>query len=200
MRKLHIGAGPHLLEGWLNGDIEPWFLGHLRNHSILLDATKRFPFADDTFDYIFTEHMIEHVDYSDGFRMLQECYRVLKPGGHIRIATPDLEKLVRLYDPSKGEVENRYIRWAVDKSLSHIGVYEPGFVINNFFRKWGHRFIYDRSTLHYAMRQTGFIEIVPYAPRESENPALRELERHGETIGEEMNRFETMVLEGRRPN
>src|SRR5579863_5675247 len=80
---LQIGAGPHRLAGWLQTDLEP----DLR--SVYLDATKRFPFADGTFDYIVAEHVIEHVRYEDALKMLHECYRVLKNGGVIRISTPN---------------------------------------------------------------------------------------------------------------
>jgi predicted SAM-dependent methyltransferase len=53
-------------------------------------------FEDNTFDYIFSEHMIEHVDHDGAVAMLRECYRVLKPGGTICMATPDLAVIVGL--------------------------------------------------------------------------------------------------------
>ena len=66
VRKLHIGCGSHILPGWLNSDY------FTRSSDILhLDATRPFPFNDDEFDYIFSEHMIEHISYSQGFRQLR---------------------------------------------------------------------------------------------------------------------------------
>jgi predicted SAM-dependent methyltransferase len=62
---------------------------------VVLPLSSPTPFASDTFDFIFSEHMIEHVSHDDGAKMLAECHRVLKPGGHIRITTPDLAFLVR---------------------------------------------------------------------------------------------------------
>jgi predicted SAM-dependent methyltransferase len=58
------------------------------------------------FDYVFSEHMIEHVSYAEGLLMLRECLRVLKPGGRIRIATPSLEVLLDLYKPSKTPIQH----------------------------------------------------------------------------------------------
>ena len=70
VRKLHIGCGDHILHTWLNADFEPE-----KAEVMHLDARARFPFKDSEFSYVFSEHMIEHISYSDGLRMLTECYR-----------------------------------------------------------------------------------------------------------------------------
>lgn len=67
IRKLHLGAATSLLDGWLNTDILP-----VSGKSIYLNATKLFPIADNTFDYIFSEHMIEHIGYEEGLFMQYE--------------------------------------------------------------------------------------------------------------------------------
>ena len=100
--KLHLGAGPNILAGWLNTDVEPKGIG-----VYYLDAGKPFPIQDQAFDYIFNEHLIEHFTYRDGLRVLQECYRVLKPGGAIRIATPDMDKIIGLRTKEKNDLQNR---------------------------------------------------------------------------------------------
>ena len=57
IKKLHIGAGNRKIKDWLNTDIG--------NKSIMpvVDVTKKFPFNTKTFDYVFSEHMIEHIKY-----------------------------------------------------------------------------------------------------------------------------------------
>ena len=91
IKKLHVGAGSRKIKDWLNTDIG--------NKKIIpvVDVTKKFPFNDNIFDYIFSEHMIEHINYRDGLKMLNESYRVLKVNGKIRISTPDLQFLIDLY-------------------------------------------------------------------------------------------------------
>lgn len=69
--KLHIGCGDHLLASWLNTDYEPVLPDVMR-----LDATQPFPFKDETFSYIYSEHVIEHISYWNGAKMLSECFRV----------------------------------------------------------------------------------------------------------------------------
>jgi predicted SAM-dependent methyltransferase len=90
------------LAGWLNTDVDPKGIG-----VYYLDAGKPFPIQDQSFDYIFNEHLIEHFTYRDGLRVLQECYRVLKPGGAIRIATPDMDKIIGLRSEEKSDLQNR---------------------------------------------------------------------------------------------
>jgi predicted SAM-dependent methyltransferase len=194
VRKLQIGTGSNFLKGWLNTDYCP-----LSPEVAFLDAAKPFPFQDATFDYVFSEHLIEHLTYPDGLNMLREANRVLKPGGKIRIATPNLENLISLYAPEKTEFQKRYIQWTTDVWLPEIGQYGECFVMNNFFRNWGHVFIYDSRTLQLAMKEAGFTDFNCYPVAESDDESLRGLEFHGEIIGVEINQFETMVLEAVRP-
>ncbi len=195
VRKLQIGAGRNLLGDWLNTDLRP-----VRRDVVFLDATKPFPFEDATFDYVISEHQIEHVTYKRGLRMLRECLRVLKPGGKIRLATPDLEILVGLYAREKSDLQRRYIEWIVDTYLPEVGRYKAPFVVNNAFRNWGHQFIYDYETLQGAMEQAGFVNITRHALGESNDINLQAVESHDHvTNNPELTRFETMVLQGERP-
>ena len=111
-RKLHIGCGGHLLDGWLNADLFP------RSAMVLhLDATEPFPFGDEEFDYVFSEHMIEHISYAQGLHMLSECYRILRKNRKIRISTPNLAFLIDLYKERKSDLQNEYIKWATDEFI-----------------------------------------------------------------------------------
>lgn len=194
--KLQLGAGTNPLDEWFNTDVAPSTPGiHY------LDSTQRFPFEDQTFRYIFSEHHIEHITYPEGLAMLRECYRALKPQGKLRIATPSLETLLHLYTTTRNDQQQRYIRFITDTFLQGRGYYyNPVFVINNAFRNWGHQFLYDQATLKNAMEEAGFVGITVERPGESADEHLRSIERHGHFIGhEDMNIFETMVLEGKRP-
>jgi len=191
VKKLQLGSSHNLLEGWLNTDVDP------PNRSVAyMDATMAFPFGDGEFDYIMAEHMIEHIDYPAGQAMLRECFRVLKPGGRVRFATPDLAVLLGLYFGEKTELQEEYIEWAVARFLNGIDSCKAVFVINNFFQSWGHRFLYDAETLRQALYNAGFRDIKFYKPGESEDPILRNLEVHGRELESEViNQFETMVAE-----
>jgi predicted SAM-dependent methyltransferase len=195
VRKLHLGAGTNVLDGWLNTDLAP-----AAPEVFFLDTTRRFPLEDATFDYVMSEHHIEHLAYADGLFTLRECHRVLRPGGRLRVATPDLAVLLGLYADASGELQRRYLRFITDTFLPEAPAYDPVFVINNAFSNWGHRFLYDRATLKGAMERAGFVAISAATPGDSQDEHLRGVDGHGEFIDdEELNRFETMVLEGERP-
>jgi predicted SAM-dependent methyltransferase len=190
IRKLHIGCGDRLMDGWLNTDYRP------ASKSIMcLDARKPFALESNTFDYIFSEHMIEHISYSYGQKMLTECFRILKPSGKIRLSTPDLAFFVKLYRADKSELEREYIQWNTKTFIEWAPEAHETFVINNSVRAWGHQFIYDANTLKKAMESVGFSNIVERKMHESDDAALRSLESEAR-MPPEFTRLETFTLEG----
>jgi len=194
VRKLEIGARVASLDGWLGTDIDP-----VSEDSVFLDATKPFPFDSCTFDYIYCEHMIEHISWENGQRMLRECHRVLKFGGVIRIATPDLEVVLGLYSRTLSAEQGNYIEWMVRKELPEVTTHKAAFVINNAFRNWGHQFIYDRNLMTLALERCGFIDIRRCVYGRSTEAHLSQVETHGKHIGDEaIARFETMIFEATR--
>lgn len=192
--KLQLGSGENILQGWLNTDLDP------SKNTVFLDARRSFPFRDNIFSYIFCEHLIEHLDYQEGEFMLRECFRSLKPGGKIRIATPDLKFLIELYAPEKNEIQKRYISWATDSFLPGLKIYKDIFIINNFFQNWGHKFIYDFETLNNALGKAGFINIIDFCAGSSKDVNFQNIESHGKCIPDEFNKLETMAIEAEKPS
>ena len=189
--KLQIGTGPNPLPGWLNTTLYPFAPG-----TVFLDATKPFPMPDSSQDYIFSEHVIEHLEFDDAARMLRECQRVLKPKGRIRLATPDLAQILALYTNPDGAPQQAYIRWIMDNFRPQVGAYNPAQVINQSFHGWRHRFIYDEATFTGALERAGFANIERHTPGESAEPNLRGIEQHGDYVGSDAAmRYETMVFE-----
>ncbi len=189
VRKLQVGAGSNARPGWLNGDIEP-----LGSGVIYLDACRRFPFPDSTFNYVFSEHMIEHVSYADGRNMLSECYRVMVPGGRIRICTPDLANFLKLFRVDRSRVEDEYLAWATREFIPAADAVDPVFVLNNYVRDWGHQFIYDRRTLARALEHAGFSDVSYHELGESADRELRGLE-YADRMPPGFLALESMVLE-----
>ena len=170
MIKLHLGCGRNILGGWINTDYNTAkFSG-----SDYLDVTKKFPYDNNSVDYIFSEHMIEHISYQDGKFMLEESFRVLKSGGKIRISTPDLKFLIKLYNEDKTELQKRYIEYSFEEYK--LDGNSDTFVINNFHRDWGHIFIYDEKTLKSLFELIGFFDLKCYGLMESDDEELRGLE------------------------
>jgi predicted SAM-dependent methyltransferase len=194
VRKVQLGAGPNFLDGWLNTDYEPTVAG-----LVFLDVTREFPLPSGCLDFNFSEHLIEHVSHQSALFMLNEAFRTLRPGGTIRVATPNLQNFLSLFGTSDSLHAKRYVEWSVEMNQFPQHGTTACFVLNNMLRAWGHQFIYDPATLESTLRKAGFSDIVLCGVGESRHPELRDLESHGLIIGEENNLFETMVLEGTRP-
>ena len=185
--RLHVGAGPIRLPGWLNSD--------LISGDIRLDAGRRMPLPTESFDFAFGEHLIEHLSLPKAELMLGELHRVLRPGGVLRLTTPDLKQVIAIYEDRNPVVsrENytRYLAGLTGKRYD-----SSCQVLNDYLRLWGHRYIYDEEDLTARLLAAGFADIVRVNPGESTHEALREVERHG---GEEwVNRAEAMCLEATR--
>jgi predicted SAM-dependent methyltransferase len=92
MRYINLGCGHRFHEDWVNIDFasnDP----RVQNVNLL----GGIPFDNNTFDVAYHSHVLEHFTPDDGKSFLKECYRILKPGGIIRIAVPDLEVIARNY-------------------------------------------------------------------------------------------------------
>ena len=193
--KLQIGAGPNPLPGWLNTTLTPFQPG-----TIFLDATRPFPIPDGSFALVFGEHVIEHLEFDEAAFTLRECHRILLPGGTIRLATPDLAKIIALYTRPHDPPQQAYIRWIMDTFRPQVGAYSPAHVVNQSFHGWRHKFIFDAPTLVQALEEAGFVDITRHKPGESDHDDLRGIEQHGDLIANDAAmRYETMVYEARKP-
>lgn len=194
-RKLQLGCGSNLLTGWLNTTLYPFDKG-----SVFMDVTLPFPMPDSSFDYIFSEHMIEHLEFEQAAWMLSESFRILKSGGRIRIATPDLAQIIALYTNPNGAAQQPYIQWIMDAFRPQIKEYNPTHVINHSFHGWRHAFIYDQATLKKAIETAGFIQVTCVQPGQSGDKHLHDIEQHGEYVkNHQAMLYETMVFEAVKP-
>ena len=189
--RLDIGSSSRQLPGWFSVDYQPFYPGQY-----FMDARERFPFADASFAFVRSEHMIEHVPFTSGMHMLRECHRVLKPGGIVRIATPDLRKLAKLYDEPPSPAQKAY-RDAICNHARHTyGSDEPGVAINHIYQYDGHDFIYDSGTLGEGLRKVGFVDVIVSAPGVSAHAALAGTDFH---VGDDdWVTFETLTMEARK--
>ena len=211
MKKLHLGCGRNMIGGWINTDLNMVKFPSGPKH---LDVTDKFSIRekrkdgiiidDNSIDYIFSEHLIEHLTYQEGKFMLEECFRVLKVGGKIRISTPDLKFLIDLYTDDKTDLQKRYIDYSVNHVAYDISIGTDTFIINNYVRGWGHIFIYDEKTLKSLFESVGFSDVKSYLITESEDENLKDLENINDAMNrglgqtKEFLQLETFTLEAKK--
>lgn len=136
---LHLGSGRINKPDWVNIDLV------LADSDIAWNLVTGIPFQTASVDAIFHEHVFEHIEVRDGFAFAQECLRVLKPGGVLRIGVPDAGALLQSYagtaDPE----------WANSKPT-------PMLAVCGLFYEHDHRAMYDEQTLRLLLRAAGFAE------------------------------------------
>ena len=135
--KVNLGSGLYVAPGWINLDCSaktlfarlPQFAlrwayplatvkdKHSRDEFVTLLRDHRFvyhnlkygiPLRDSSVDFIFSSHMLHHLYRDEALKLVREALRVLKPGGTMRIAVPDLELIMALYREGKREQALEY--------------------------------------------------------------------------------------------
>ncbi|WP_027037890.1 methyltransferase domain-containing protein [Mesorhizobium ciceri] len=173
--KLNFGCGTNRMDGWENFDEE-------------VDITKRLPFMDGYADFIFAEHVVEHVDYRQALAFFAECHRVLKPGGVIRICVPSLENIRLRGDQDYFDFTRKWGPTADMRGAMHAIIFAHG-----------HKAIWSQGLLEACLYFAGFEDVVPAEQHSSCHAALTDVEGHHKVIGEKFNWIESAIAEGRKP-
>ncbi len=112
-----------------------------------IDA-RTLPYPDNTYDYIVASHLLEHLTTDEGQAFLEECHRVLKHDGLIRLAVPDAELLTRKYLDNELDYFN--------ETNPDVARAETPLMKLNALLWGGHKTIYDERTLAHALQKAGF--------------------------------------------
>jgi predicted SAM-dependent methyltransferase len=160
MDLLNVGCGVRYLESWTNIDFikaGPSVIAH--------NLLKGLPFPDASFDVVYHSHVLEHLSRASAIDFTKECHRVLKPGGIMRIAVPNLEVIIKEYFKNlnaaiEGDKEAEYnYEWIMlelfdqmtrNKSGGEMGKYWTQTIIPNekyIAERFGHEFINYRKSL-----------------------------------------------------
>ena len=142
--KIELGGGENPIKnGFLNVDARP-----LPTVDIIADI-RDLPFENESVDEIFTTNVLEHFNFSDVKKILNESFRVLKIGGKIEIIVPDLETIIEKY--KNGEIDfEKFNMW----------IYGAQSYSYDF-----HRSCLDYKNFKKILSEIGFtkIEKVPYS-------------------------------------
>jgi predicted SAM-dependent methyltransferase len=124
---LNLGCGGRIHPEWVNVDVvggPPGVVVH--------DLRRGIPFETGSFDVVYHSHLLEHLSAKDARTLLGECRRVLRAGGLLRVAVPDLESIAREYlraleDARRGAPDARFrVRWMTIELLDQATRTEPG--------------------------------------------------------------------------
>lgn len=200
--RVNLGSGLSVAAGWIHldaslnalcagwpspvlrvlyraSDCRRWYsegdyLRRLREHAFVHHRLEYgLPFDDSSVDCVYSSHVLEHCYREDAQATLIEAHRVLKSGGWIRVAVPDLEHAIDLYRTGKKEQALEYFF-----AQSRAGSSER------------HQYMYDFELLRDLLKTAGFIEISRRTFREGVVSDIEILDNRPE---------ETLFVEARKP-
>ncbi len=210
MMRINVGCGKTPTKGWDNydnasslrlektpfipdllmrlrliGSSRAQFIRFARENKIRYgDVTKGLPIKDNSVSVLYSCHMLEHLDRSEVAIFLREAIRVLCPCGVIRIAVPDIKKLVNQYMES-GDADEfigaTLLASPQQKSFAkRLRMFLSG---HRDYRQ--HQWMYDGASLASLLKRQGFvnIEVLPAGQTRIESPDLLDLyERDWESV------------------
>jgi predicted SAM-dependent methyltransferase len=157
-----------------------WFLVNVNATTPhYMDGTKRWIFEDGSLSHVYADNMIEHVPLAGGRRFFAEALRCLRPGGILRLVTPDVRHHVELYlrgvDVHHDALAEEYRKLGV--TLEH-----PIDMLRTPIGEFGHHsgYVYDFETLEDELLRAGFSKVQRMEMGESNDPKLRGLEQRPE--------------------
>lgn len=167
MKRVHVGCGPNILEGWVNVDVCA-FTG-----VDVVAPADNLPFLNATVDEMMAEHLIEHLTFFEFNRALAEWHRVLKSGGNLTLECPDLLGLCCQFIGA-----NEYGRYDTYRGywplIAHFYGHQRGKSEAEIMGQV-HKSGYTEEHLHRVLTGAGFhdIEFVPPQRQTPHSPVLR---------------------------
>lgn len=191
--KVNIGSGMIIMPGWINIDSGLFILIAKMPRAILVVKNLVFthgmrrgekndtydfirnsnyfmrniqygiPLGDETVDFIYSSHFLEHLFNDDAKIFLKETFRVLKKGGSIRLCVPDLEVVISQYCSGSKEKALAYLY-----SSSRSGYFAA------------HKYMYDYGMLKEELEKIGFSDIYRCGYGQGITPDIEELDNQPE--------------------
>ncbi|MGA2837662.1 MAG: methyltransferase domain-containing protein [Acidimicrobiales bacterium] len=139
--RLHLGSGGNNIPGWVNIDL----VGATAD--VAWDLRRPLPFPDRAASAVFLEHVLEHMTVAEGMAVLRHAFRVLAPGGVIRVGVPDAGLYARSYAGGDGTLDE--LRPGRPTRMLALG---------EVFQEHGHVSAWDGETLVLVVGEVGFVE------------------------------------------
>lgn len=167
---LNLGCGSRFIESWINIDFvsnSPY----VKAHNLL----NGIPLPDNSVDVVYHSHVLEHFPKDSAGPFIRECYRVLKPGGIIRIAVPELEQLARNYISNlenvlnnENEINAANYQWSVIELLDQMVRNYSGGEMGKYWTQKkiiNEDYVTKRVGYEFAAFRTDYIESLKQPPQ-----------------------------------
>lgn len=150
--KLHLGCGSRYIPGFVHVDAQP------APHVDIVGPVEKLPMDDNSVSLIYASHVLEHFGRYAYKAVLKEWFRVLKPGGILRLSVPDFAASAAIY----------YEQGLADGLSGLVGLIVGGQRNEHDF----HKMIFDEKFLCKELLDTGFREVRRWDWRATEHAGV----------------------------
>lgn len=137
------------------------YIQFARVHSIEYgDIIKGLPLTDSSVEVLYSSHVLEHLDQREVELYLREAWRILCPGGILRLVVPDLTLIINKYNENHD----------ADDFVTEIYLSQPrprtfaqrlrATIVGSRIHQWA----YDGASLSRVLLRNGFIEPQIFQP------------------------------------
>lgn len=143
---VEIGAGNKKgNNGWVTID--------LTDHcDIYWDLTNGIPFPDESISKIYSSHFFEHLSYNEGQKFLDECFRVLAPGGNFSICVPNARIYIEAYLTNSMLDSNIFFNY----QSAYNNTTKIDYVNYTAYMDGHHKYMFDEENLIYILESKRF--------------------------------------------
>lgn len=184
-KKYNLGCGTAFYKGYLN--VGYW--SHLPHDTLYAnpngeegtilhnwDLTHGIPASDNSLEVVYHSHMLEHLSNEEGLVFLKECYRVLQPGGLMRVLVPDLGLWCKNYANGDDFFFDEYRRITLRGNTELYPTNAAVFM--GMLHNHGHKMGYDFDLLNHRLIALGFDRIRRTLFQDSDLPEIADIEHY----------------------
>lgn len=145
--KLHVGCGLRKIHGFTNVDVLPSVCPDLIEDVFLLPSI-----ATNSVDVLYSAHVMEHSKRSTFNAVFKRWLEVLKPGGILRLAVPDIQAAMKWYHQTGNLRDIQGLLWGGQRDDYDY-----------------HSIGWDEKTLTEDLTAVGFVNVHRYDWRQTEH-------------------------------
>lgn len=120
--RLYVGARDYRPFGYKTVDIDPQY-----KPDILADITNMHQIANSSCSEVVASHVMEHISWPDSFLAMTEFSRILKIGGIVKIAVPDVISLLHRIAKGAGDFWAMGLIYGVGGRENDLEIHRYGF-------------------------------------------------------------------------
>lgn len=148
-KKIHFGCGKDYKTDWLNLDVN-------KVADFWIDVRNPIKLKSGSVEFIYSSHMIEHLEHHEVVFHLKECYRLLEQNGVLRLGVPDFESIIKNYNDNEYLEKYRYVVSGKAFGLPDELICYMDLVNRAFYEFGQHKTAFNYEKIYNLLRFAGF--------------------------------------------